>query len=53
MAEDISQATKAKIITVDTKYGHLNFNMVDSDVDKMVQEGWLSADSAIKAGLLG
>ena|SRR3990167_2428583 len=50
--EDVEDAKNGTVIKLVSKHGGLNFGMVASDVDEMVQEGFLSVEKAIKAGRL-
>jgi UDP-N-acetylglucosamine transferase subunit ALG13 len=42
--EDIVDSVNSHVIDIETKYSSLNFNVSESDVDTMVQEGYRATD---------
>lgn len=46
--EHIDDATFARTIILESKHNGLDFNMTDSDVDEMIEEGYKSADKWLK-----
>lgn len=46
--EHIDDATFARTIVLETTHSGMNFNMTESDVDEMIEEGYRSADKWLK-----
>lgn len=46
--EHIDDATFARTILLESKHNGMDFNMTDSDVDEMIEEGYRSADKWLK-----
>ncbi len=43
--EDIADSTNSHVVDIPTKYSSLNFNVSESDVDTMIQEGYRATDA--------
>lgn len=52
MREHIEDAVFAKTIFIESDQESLNFNITDSDVDRMIQEGYSAVDSWLKSNTL-